>query len=219
MTIDTRILTVVNKGPDLTTLAKNRFNLQVAKSVAKGDQLIFNIVWQSKVLAPRINVKWKPIYGLNWTMDLPSEGVEVTLGGNWKQCDPGQVLDLDETGQWTQSTSQPVIDFLAIGNNNFKSGTDTNGIHIIVGVQNAPGAFDPIFVDPAELGPNMSGSYQPQEQLQWWYEEGMRTSTMISKNKSDKEVGDYSQPDPKSGTFAKTSSFTFNTGKWSTTSP
>ena len=30
--------------------------------------VIFNIVWQSKVLAPRINVKWKPIYGLNWTM-------------------------------------------------------------------------------------------------------------------------------------------------------
>jgi hypothetical protein len=65
----------------------------------------------------------------------------------------------------------------------------------------------------------MSASYQPQEQLQWWYEEGVKTSTMISKNLSKKEIGDYSAPDPHSGSFSKTSSFTFNTGKWSTTSP
>jgi len=141
------------------------------------------------------------------------------MGGFWKQCDPGQVIDLDETGQWIQSTSQPVVDFLAIGNNNFKSGTATNGIHIIVGVQNMPGNFDPIFVDPSELGPNMSASYQPQEQLQWWYEEGVKTSTMISKNVGRKEIGDFSAPDPHSGVFSKTSSFAFNSGKWSTTSP
>ncbi|PMD50909.1 uncharacterized protein K444DRAFT_604409 [Hyaloscypha bicolor E] len=219
MGTETRSLTVVNQGPDLTALAQNHYNLQVAKSVAKGDKIIFNIVWQSKVLAPRINVKWKPIYGLNWTMDIPSDGLQVTLGGLWRQCDLGQVIDLDETGQWTQSTSQPVIDFLAIGNNKFKSGTVTNGIHIIVGVQNSPGAFDPIFVDPTELGPNMSASYQPQEQLQWWYEEGMKTSTMISTADTTKEVGDYSKPDPKSGLFSKTSSYTFNTGKWLTGSP
>lgn len=85
MTIDSRTLTVNNKGTDLTTLANNKYNLQAAKSVAKGDQresprdlclqyelmaylVVFNIVWQSKVLGPKINVKWKPIYGLNWTM-------------------------------------------------------------------------------------------------------------------------------------------------------
>lgn len=84
MDVATRSLTVANAGPDLTTLATNGFNLQVAKSVAKGGKralieiqllqyelivytVIFNIVWQSKVLAPKINVKWKPIYGLNWT--------------------------------------------------------------------------------------------------------------------------------------------------------
>jgi len=34
--VATRTLTVANAGPDLTALAKNRFNLQVAKSVASG---------------------------------------------------------------------------------------------------------------------------------------------------------------------------------------
>jgi hypothetical protein len=38
MDVATRTLTVANAGPDLTALAKNKFNLQVAKSVAKGDK-------------------------------------------------------------------------------------------------------------------------------------------------------------------------------------
>jgi hypothetical protein len=38
MDVASRTLTVANAGPDLTALAKNNFNLQVAKSVAKGDK-------------------------------------------------------------------------------------------------------------------------------------------------------------------------------------
>ncbi|KAF1997419.1 hypothetical protein P154DRAFT_441112 [Amniculicola lignicola CBS 123094] len=218
MAEQSRTLKVVNQGPDLTTLAKNRFSLQVAKSVIKDGELHFNVVWKSQVLAPVMQVKWKPTYGLNWTSEVPSPGLMITLGGFWKQCDPGQVLDIDETGQWMQSTATPVKDYLSVGSNNY-SIPEVNGIHIVVGVQSAPGNFDIIYVDETELGKGMTAQYQPQEQIQWWYQTGMRSSTMIEQASTKKETGDYSAPDSRTGTYSKTSSYSYTTGTWKTSSP
>ena len=84
---DTRSLTVKQIEQDLKALADNKYNLQVAKSVIKNGQrgcfppvitvkkgnklnlkaVSFNMVWQSRVLAPSVNIKWKPVYGLNWS--------------------------------------------------------------------------------------------------------------------------------------------------------
>jgi hypothetical protein len=150
--------------------------------------------------------------------EIPEPGVTVTLGGNWKQCDSGQVLDLDPTGQWSQSTATPIKDYLCIGTNNYKV-PDQNGIHIIVGVQSAPGKFDTIYVNKTQLGVGMHAQYQPQEHVQWWYQSGMRSSTMIEESDTKKELGDYSAADPHSGTFSKSSSFSYDTERWSTDSP
>lgn len=135
------------------------------------------------------------------------------------QCDQGQVLDLDPTGMWAQSTATPTIGYLKVGKNNYQTNTGTNGIHFIVGVQEASGGFSPIFVDPSETGHEMAALYQPQEKVQWWFQAGMQTSTIISQNIGPAETGDFTQPDAKSGTNSKTSSYSFNAGKWTTTSP
>lgn len=219
MDADIRRLVVNNEDDDLKTLADGGFNLQVAKSVIKNGELMYNVIWQSKVLAPTISIRWQPIYGLNWTTDLPAEGLSVSLGGRWMQCNLGQALDLDKYGRWQHSTQKQVPNFMAIGINGYRPDTATNGIHIVVGVQGAHGQFDPIFVDPVELGPNMGASYQPQEKVKWWYEAGMKTSTMISSAHSGAEEGDFSAPDPTSKTYTKTSSYNYAQGTWTTTAP
>ena len=77
-----RSLVVKESKVDLQTLYKNHYRLLVAKSVAKGPNrtqalspyqtlpnmipVIFNMVWQSKVLAPTIDVSWTPVYAFNW---------------------------------------------------------------------------------------------------------------------------------------------------------
>ncbi|KAL9073591.1 MAG: hypothetical protein Q9161_002831 [Pseudevernia consocians] len=196
------------------------------------------MVWQSRVIAPSMNVKWKPVYGLNWTsvslptlsttihsdrpsraQEVPVPGLTVALGGKWRQCDQGQVLDLGPKGAWVQSTATATIGYLKVGKNNYQTNTGTNGVHFLVGVQEASGGFSPIFLDPSETGYGMSALYQPQEKVQWWFQAGMQTSTIISHNIGPTETGDFTEPDADSGTNSKTSTYNFKAGKWTTTSP
>lgn len=252
--MDTRSLRIQNSPADLTALANNRYNLQVAKSVIKNDQRrffihILNIYHAHPILSDlqcdmevgsfgteydyQVETNLRPQldhgefkdntncpYLTQITaQDVPASGLSINLGGYWKQCDPGQVLDLDANGVWTQSTSKPIIDYLAVGKNNYKSGTPTNGIHIVIGVQLAPGEFDTIFIDQTELGPGMNAAYQPQEKVQWWYEAGMKSATMISSDRSSVETGDFSAPDPLTNTYSLTSSYSFANGVWTTKAP
>ncbi|MCJ1373121.1 hypothetical protein MMC20_004348 [Loxospora ochrophaea] len=216
---ESRSLTIDNKDPDLVALGQNHFVPQVAKSVFSNGQLTYNMVWNSLVLAPIMNVKWKPIYGLNWTADVPTPGLAITLGGRWKQCDQGQVLDLNELGIWAQSTITPSPGYLKVGVNKYQTQTGSNGVHFIVGVQEAPGKFSSIFIDQNETGHGMTATYQPQEQVQRWFEAGVKSSTMISEINSIKETGDFFAKDSISGTFSKTSSYNFKNSVWTTTAP
>ena len=65
----------------------------------------------------------------------------------------------------------------------------------------------------------MEAMYQPVEKVQWWYQAGMQTSTMISENIGPAELGDFSKPDDTSGLYAKTSSYAFKESTWKTASP
>ena len=140
----------------------------------------------------------------------------------WRQCDPVQVLDLDEKGSWKQSTEKPSPGSLKVGKNSYNTGTGNNGVHFIIGVQQAgavPNTFGAVFVDLAETGHGMSAEYQPQEQLTWWYTTGIKTSTMISSITGPRGQGDFSAPDPDSGKYSKNSSYSFTKGEWTTTEP
>ena len=63
-----REVQVWEAADDLLALYKNNFNFQFAKSVlGKNGEVTYNIIWQSKNLAPRFNIAWEPIYALNWS--------------------------------------------------------------------------------------------------------------------------------------------------------
>lgn len=143
----------------------------------------------------------------------------ISLSGFWKQCDEGQVLDLNSSGLFVQSTASTKPGYLKVGSNNYQTQSGDNGVHFIVGIQEASGNFSPIFVDPTETGHGMEAAYQPQEKVQWWYQAGMQTSSMISENRGPTETGDFSKPDDVTGLYSKSSSYDFKKGEWTTTSP
>eukprot|EP01065_Artemidia_motanka_P029266 TRINITY_DN35409_c0_g1_i1.p1 TRINITY_DN35409_c0_g1~~TRINITY_DN35409_c0_g1_i1.p1 ORF type:complete len:395 (+),score=-92.19 TRINITY_DN35409_c0_g1_i1:112-1296(+) len=213
-----RTVEVWNNDEDRIALNNNNFNFQFAKSVVGRDgKLEFNIVWQSCGIAPRTSITWKPVYGLNWTLSLPKAGVAVSMGGIWKQCDLGKSYDISKQGIFVPSVDsqlQPKPDYLNIGKNNFRYNDTTHGIHILVGLKNSAGNFEVIYVDPIELGVNMSSFYQPQEKCQWWYETGVRTGTMIAGADTPIHEYDMSESNPETGIFYVATTYHYNTGVW-----
>ena len=104
---------------------------------------------------------------------------------------------------------------MMIGLNNYDS-EDPNGIRIVIGVQNAAGMFDPIFVDPTRIPLNASATFQPQEQIQWWYEAGSKQGTVYTSHGTKMESADFSAPDPKTGSWKKKSALNYKKGEWHT---
>lgn len=92
--------------------------------------------------------------------DYPSPGDPIVLAGPWQECNVGHVLDLGKQGNWTELKATPEPGFLCVGTNEFSSGTETNGVRILIGARHpATGDFTPIFYDEDELGFGMSASY------------------------------------------------------------
>ena len=129
---------------DLQKLSSDGLNLCIAKSVIDSSgHPSFNMVWKSLNLAPRANISWNTQYGLNWALNVPTANAQVTLGGVWQACNPGEVYDIDNVGLFQPSTVTPQPGYLKVGKNGYSYG-GSSGIHIIVGVQSSPGAFDPV---------------------------------------------------------------------------
>ena len=60
----------------------------------------------------------------------------------------------------------------------------------------------------------MSSWYQPQEQIQQWYEVGLKTATIISGAGTVVDLIDMSSPNPLTGQFYKSSTYIYSTGSW-----
>ncbi|KAJ5116588.1 hypothetical protein N7456_000936 [Penicillium angulare] len=213
---DERQLTVAIDQLNMPLLSSNQYQLHVAKSVIANGKLVFNTVWRSKTLSPFVDIKWKPVYGFNWTSDVPASGISITAQGNWMQCNVGQAVDIASSGFFTTSASQPDPNSMMIGVNNYAA-ENPEGIRIIIGVQNASGSFDPIFVDPSSIPLNATATFQPQEQIQWWYEAGSKQGTVFTKHATKIETADYSGPDPATQSWKKKSIFDYKKGTWTTT--
>jgi len=197
-------------------LSQNHWNFQIAKSVSTPDQAAHsNVVWQSKALAPRTIIQWKDLYGLNWTSTLPDPGVTVTIGGKWQACAKGEVFDIDSNGFFTASQVAKDKNFLKVGKVNYQY-PGAPGLHIIIGIQNSEGYFDPIYVDPTALALNDTASYQPQEEIQWWYQTDMRTSTMISTASTSLGGVDFSKPAPTTNKYYYSTTYNYESGRWIT---
>lgn len=132
------------------------------------------------------------------------------------QCNVGQAVDIAASGFFTTSAVKPDPSSMMIGVNNY-SAENPEGIRIIIGVQNAGGSFDPIFVDPSSIPLNANATFQPQEQIQWWYEAGSKQGTVFTKHATKIETADYSGPDPATNSWKKKSTFDYRKGTWATT--
>ncbi|KAM3462439.1 hypothetical protein MY5147_009826 [Beauveria neobassiana] len=158
---------IIQEGTqDLKDLAKNHYNLQVAKAVsAPGGTARFNVVYASKSLAPNMSVEWGANYGINWTTEVPNPGATVTYTGRWQACKLGESYDLTETGGWEINNNDPHKDnsSVNVGKNGY-----TKPIHVIM------------FVSPDSLPHSGYGQYQPRDVVQLWFGEGIITETMIS---------------------------------------
>lgn len=62
----------------------------------------------------------------------------------------------------------------------------------------------------------MSPWYQPQEKAEWWYEKGVQGSTMITGAVTDVCEYDLTQKTPISNTYYVSTTYTYDTGVWST---
>lgn len=211
-----RTIEVYESAYNAKKLSENHWNFQIAKSVSTGTTLQKpNVVWQSKAVAPRTIIQWKDQYALNWTSSLPDPGVSVTISGEWQACNLGEVFDIDSTGFWSASTAPKEDNFMKVGKVNYQyPGAD--GLHIVVGIQNSDGSFDPIFVDPISLILNSTASYQPQETIRWWYQSDMRTATMISNAHTSLGTVDFSNPAPATSRFFYSTTFNYQSGQWIT---
>ncbi|KAJ6023931.1 hypothetical protein N7540_004728 [Penicillium herquei] len=214
--LDERQLRVAIDQVNMPLLSKSQYQLHVAKSVLANGKLVFNTVWRSKTLSPFVDIKWKPVYAFNWTEDVPSHGISITAQGDWMQCNVGQAVDIAPSGFFTTSSTPADPSSMMIGVNNYRS-QNKEGIRIIIGVQNAAGTFDPVFVDPDSIPLNATATFQPQEQIQWWYESGSKQGTVFTKHATKIESANYSAPDPATKSWKKQSTFDYNEGTWTTT--
>lgn len=73
-----------------------------------------------------------------------------------------------------------------------------------------------IYMDQTELAPNMSAWYQPQEKVQWWYEKGVQSASMISGTASQVCKYDLTQKNPNTNTYYVSTTFQYDPGTWST---
>ncbi|KAN0073371.1 hypothetical protein V8E54_008591 [Elaphomyces granulatus] len=212
-----RSIQVWESAFNATKLSDNKWNFQIAKSVNNGDgNKTFNVVWQSKSIAPNTLIVWQDVYALNWTAVVPAPGVSVTISGEWQLCKLGESYDLDNTGFWTKSQgTAPDKTFMNVGNIQYKyPGVD--GIHIVIGVQNPRGNFDIIYVDPTSLPPGSSAKYQPQELVKWWYQVDNQTSTMISSASTGYGGIDLSAPAKTTLKYYYSTTFNYDSGTWVT---
>jgi hypothetical protein len=212
-----RTIQVYESAFDANKLQQNKWTFVIAKCVADGVGTPgrFNVIWQSKGIAPNILIEWKDVYGLNWTANVPDPGASITLGGNWQYCGLGQVYDLNETGFWSASSAAGDSRFMNVGKVNYKyPGSD--GVHIVIGIQNSDGGFDTIYVDPTALSIGDSAKYQPQEVVEWWYETGAKSATMISSASTEIGSVDLSQPAPTTNKYFYSTTYKYEAGKWVT---
>ncbi|KAF5122599.1 hypothetical protein E5D57_013085 [Metarhizium anisopliae] len=175
----TTTLTIQENADDLQFLAGSHYNLQVAKAVSSpGGKPTFNVVYKSKSLAPNISVSWSPTYGLNWSRKMANPGAKVLYAGNWQACDLGQSYDLTKVGEWVINNNDTNRDpnSVNVGNNGYPE-----AVNIVVGILNPETQkWEAIFVSEDQLPPQGFGEYQPREEVALWYQEEIRTETMMS---------------------------------------
>ena len=89
----TYTVNVQEEASSIETLSKDKYNLQVAKSVSSPNASpSFNVVYSSASLGPNMSVSWTVQYGLNWTTNIPAPAAQVTYSEVWQSVLDRSVL-------------------------------------------------------------------------------------------------------------------------------
>lgn len=124
---------IVQQSQDeLKQLRDNNYDLAIAKSVAiDDDSAIFNTIFQSKSLSEEMSLSWQEVYGLNFSMEVPTKGTPVTLSGAWQPCSFGSGFIINEDGRWSANDNKSGMhaQYLNVLNK-------FQGIYIVVGTLN-----------------------------------------------------------------------------------
>ena len=133
MSATTYTVEVDERHHDREKLLANNYKLQIAKVVATDSTSTANVVFDSRHIAPTMNVSWDTQYGINFVERIPKKGLKVVAGGTWQACGFGQSYDLDKDGGWIPNNDNPEAksNGLNVGTNEWTGG----GVHVVVGTQ------------------------------------------------------------------------------------
>ncbi|KAJ6023930.1 hypothetical protein N7540_004727 [Penicillium herquei] len=220
-----RVIEFWQNESDAVWLARANFELYIAHTVLNSEgHSLTNLIWKKLEQIPRRKIVWEPIYGLNWCRELPhTSGLwsnsDLDLSGTWQRCEVGQAFALSASGFWYASTKESDSKYLQISRNEYK-GSAKEPVYAVIGLyDHKTSGFDPIFVDPIELGLNMGASYQLSDIVQWWYQStGSPSSPVLSVHKSPVESWDMSQLNPLTNRFYCSTSYEHSKGTWLTNS-
>lgn len=135
---------------DRQILHRNNYLVHLAKSVvAGGGDAEFNVVFESKLIAPHMNISWGTTYGLNWTTEMPIPGADITFAGDWQTCELGQSYTVTPDGSWFAERNDPRADKESL---NVASNDYPKEVHILVGVKNSAGRWTPVSLQRAANG-------------------------------------------------------------------
>ncbi|KAK0543484.1 hypothetical protein OC845_006103 [Tilletia horrida] len=167
----TRVIRFYESAEDYRVLSDGGYTLNVAKKVVGTSGRSSNVIWKTLPLTPRLEVSWKAKYALCWTVQCPTEGDAFSVLGTWQPCDFGESYDLSEDGLWQPSIIVGDQTHLNVGEVLFKYPDHSGGIHIVIGIMDAiTKRYEAIYVDQAGILPGGSAKYQPNGNLDFWYE-------------------------------------------------
>ncbi|KAK0726816.1 hypothetical protein B0T26DRAFT_636455, partial [Lasiosphaeria miniovina] len=185
MPADTRTLNWYENRDDTAAIKANNWRIQIAKLVAisPSSTPTYNIVWQSKGVAPSTAISWKVQYALGWTVDPPDTGMTVQITGEWQPCNLDESYNVDENGFWVVSDRTkhpkqelaPLPDWLNVGYIDYMSATSATRTP----KSKASTFYEPIFIDPTTLPLGAAGQYKPHEMTSWWLGAGDLTGQVI----------------------------------------
>ncbi|KAG9662947.1 hypothetical protein KCU64_g1623, partial [Aureobasidium melanogenum] len=181
------------KSEDRRYLLTNHYNLAIAKSIVTGNTTVCNTIYQGSLVGPRMVVSWEEIFGVNFSLDVPTSGAKVSVSGDWQALQLGDGYKLDDGGGWVANSDDPSNQphFLNVLNKY------NANVHIIIGTQSqASGEWSPIFISESALVMSGYGAYQPSEEVQLWYGNEQNPGYIIATQQTPVKTYMYRSTDP-----------------------
>ncbi|CAD6892400.1 unnamed protein product [Tilletia controversa] len=225
-----RTITFYESVSDVIALASRLdkykpYSLAVAIRVLKnGKAAEANMVWRSHPPTPIIHVSWKTQYALGWASKVSGGDAigilhgdaSVTPLGKWQPCLVGKSYDINRDGLWEPSADTSKADpaCLNVGKISYANPDASLGVHIVVGILNDSGTYEPIFADLSPMQISGNAKYQPEKSVKFWYHAILNSNG--SREFVRQQVGELNTVNPgsSSGKYEWWGTFLMNENRW-----